>query len=69
MAEFDQSNKNVGTGAEQSSVDYCQLMSLRRLALLKGDEALAFELHQAAEALIAAGLVSDDEMLAAGYGV
>ena len=53
----------------QSSVDYCQLMSLRRLALLKGDEALAFELHQAAEALIAAGLVSDDEMLAVGCGV
>jgi hypothetical protein len=57
------------TETMQSSVDYCQLMSLRRLALLKGDEALAFELHQAAEALIAAGLVSDDEMLAAGYGV
>ena len=52
-----------------TSSDYCTLMGLRRLALLKGDEALAFELHQAAEALIAAGLVSDDEMLAAGYGV
>ena len=52
-----------------TSSDYCTLMGLRRLALLKGDEALAFELHQAAEALIAASLVSDDEMLAAGCGV
>ena len=51
------------------SSDYCTLMGLRRLALLKGDEAMAAELHQTAEALIAAGLVSDDEMLATGYGV
>ena len=48
---------------------YCELISLRRLAVLAGNEALAFELYQAAQDLIAAGLVSDDEMLAAGYGV
>ena len=44
---------------------YCQLMSLRRLALLKGDERKAGELWEKAQRFNP----SDDEMLAAGYGV
>ena len=44
---------------------YCQLMSQRRIALLNGDERMAVELWRQAQRLNP----SDDERLAAGYGV
>ena len=47
--------------------EYLELMQLRKLALLKGDEELAFTLMEAAEELIKARAVSDDEIKAAGY--
>lgn len=45
--------------------DYVQLMQLRKIALLRGDESLAAKLLLAAKQLIEAGLVSDDEVKAA----
>ena len=47
--------------------DYIELMQLRKLALLKSDEKTAFELMQAANELIKAGLVAENELLAASY--
>ena len=49
----------------EQRLSYCELMSLRRLALLKGDERLAAKLWTKAQRLNP----SDDDMLAAGYGV
>ena len=49
----------------QTKADYCQAMSLRRACLLAGEEALAANLFDLAMAMEP----TDDEMLAAGYGV
>ena len=49
--------------ADQQRI-YCQLMSQRRIALLKGDEKRAAELWAQAQRLAP----SEDERLAAGYG-
>ena len=47
--------------------EYVELMQLRKLALLKGDEETAFELMEAAQGLIDAGVVSEKELIAAAY--
>lgn len=47
--------------------EYIELMQLRKLALLRGDEKTAFELMQAANDLVKAGVVTDKELLAASY--
>lgn len=47
--------------------EYVELMQLRKLALLQGNESLAYELMEAAEDLIEAGAVTEDDFLAASY--
>lgn len=47
--------------------DYVELMQLRKLAILQGDEQLAFELLETAEQMVRLGMVSDEEMEAAAY--
>ena len=51
--------------AGKGNLDYCQVMSIRRACLWAGEEALAAALFEKAMAMQA----TDDEMLAAGYGV
>ena len=46
---------------------YVELMQLRKLALLQSDEKTAFELMEAADELIKAGVVTENELLAAAY--
>ena len=46
---------------------YVELMQLRKIALLEGDEKTARELWDAAMELDRAGLVKDDERIAAAY--
>jgi hypothetical protein len=46
---------------------YVELMSRRKEALFKGDEATAEKLLDLAERLAQSGKVSDDEFLAAAY--
>ena len=46
---------------------FVELMQLRKIALQRGDEATAQELWAAAEELEEAGLVSEDDRLAAAY--
>lgn len=47
--------------------EYIELMQLRKLALLTGDEEIAFQLMEAAEELIRAGAVTEKELEAAAY--
>ncbi len=47
--------------------DYVDLMQRRKAALLKRDEALAQELFEAAQELVRAGLVFEDEFIAGAY--
>ena len=47
--------------------EYVELMQLRRIALLQGDEKTAWELMEAAKELIAADAVTDADYVAAGY--
>ena len=47
--------------------EYIELMQSRKLALFAGDEKTAFKLMEKAEKLIKAGVVTDKELLAAGY--
>lgn len=47
--------------------EYLELMQLRKMALLRGKEELAQQLLDAAEQLVEAGLVSDDDIVAAAY--
>ncbi len=47
--------------------EYVELMQSRKVALLTGDERTAFELMEKAEKLVKAGVVTDKELLAAGY--
>ena len=54
--------------SDQPLSRYCELVGLRRLAILRGDEETAAALFAEAQALIDAGEVSDSEMLAAAYG-
>ena len=54
--------------SDQPLSRYCELVGLRRLAILRGDEETAAALFAEAQALIDAGKVSDSEMLAAAYG-
>lgn len=46
---------------------YVEIMSKRKEALFKGDEATAAKLFTVAEKLVKQGKVSDDEFLAAAY--
>ena len=46
---------------------YVELMQLRRIALLQGDEKTAQKLMEAAQQLIAADAVTDADLLAAAY--
>lgn len=46
---------------------YVELMELRKAALQQGQEQLAAELLDAAEGLVAAGLVSSHELKAGAY--
>ena len=47
--------------------DYVELMQLRKLAILQGDEKLADELFKAADELVRLGIATDKEILAASY--
>ena len=51
--------------AGRGNLDYCQVMSLRRCCIWAGEEALAAALFDKAMAMEP----TDNEMLAAGYGV
>ena len=46
---------------------YVELMQLRKIALLKGDERTAQELLIAAKELERAGLVTEDDRIVAAY--
>lgn len=46
---------------------FVELMQLRKIALLKGDEKTAQELFDAAEELERAGLVKEEDRIAAAY--
>ena len=46
---------------------YVELMQLRRLALMQGDEKTAAKLWEAAQELEESGLVSEDDRIAAAY--
>ena len=51
--------------AGRGNLDYCQIMSIRRACQWAGEEELAAALFDKAMAMQA----TDDEILAAGYGV
>lgn len=46
---------------------YVELLELRKAALQQGREQVAAELLEAAEGLVAAGLVTSDELKAGAY--
>ena len=45
--------------------EYIDLMQLRKVALYKGREDIAFDLYEAAQKLVQAGLISADAVKAA----
>ena len=47
--------------------EYIQLMQLRKIALMQGDEKTAQQLWDAAEELESAGLVTEEDRIAAAY--